>query len=286
MDSTKKVKIVAVAAGLLALMLGFYYIRINTETEQDTVSVIKATQNIAANEKIDASKLAMVRIPVADAVSGAVTNGDAAVGMFAAENIYAGEQLVSSRLINQGSDSASSFAYKVPKGMRTVTISVGTTSSVSNLLQVGDHVDVIDSYTDIGDKNIDTDDRFLSKYVMTNAEIGALDTATVRAKESNSKASNGQTTDSGSEVTTFTTVTLFVTPEQAKQFAYEQANSSSTHSLTLTLRNPNDETEITADPFTEENQSQIDIRNAEKENTRLLENAKKEMMTEQEKGNE
>lgn len=216
MNSTLKAKIIALIVSLLAGALVFYYIQ-KVEAERPvTMPVIKAVANIPENTMITQDMVASVDTISTEVLATSTDSMEAVVGKYAGTTIYAGEQINVNRLVDQGGSSVSSFAYKLPEGMRTATISVSAESSVAGLLKVGDHVDVL--Y-----KNPNTED---IKYIVNNVEIGALDTT----------ITNSTAEDGTQQTASWTTVTLFVTPDTAKIL-----NDAGSANLTLTLRNPQDE---------------------------------------------
>ena len=216
MNSTLKAKIIALIVSLLAGALVFYYIQKIEAERPTTIPVVKAVANIPENTMITQDMVASVDTVSTEVLATSTDSMDAVVGKYASTAIYAGEQINVNRLVDQGGSSVSSFAYKLPEGMRTVTINVSPESSVAGLLKVGDHVDVL--Y-----KDPNTSD---AKYIVNNVEIGALDTT----------ITNSTAEDGTQQSTSWTTVTLFATPNTAKMLNY--AGSAN---LTLTLRNPQDE---------------------------------------------
>lgn len=240
LDSQKKVKIIALICGVFAALLGLFYVKLNAEKTDDMVPIIEAAVTIPGNTRITEDMLTVKDVPVDDAVEGATTSADAVVGKFAGTTIYKGEAIVTSRIVDQGSDSVASFAYKIPDGMRTATLQVDASSAAANLIQVGDHVDVIATHTG-------ADGKTATKYVASYVQVAALDTSTVRA------ASNGKSDQQSN--TSYATVTLYVTKDLARQIAYEK---SAGDTLTLTLRNPNDTQNADNDAYSEANYEQTD----------------------------
>ena len=226
MQSTLRVKIIAVITAILTMAFGYYYIREN-EAEKPTylVSVV-AVKDIPENAKITEDMLTLKEILSTDVVSGNITSIDDAVDMFSSTNIYKGEQIMKGRLLDTAKDTENAFSYKIPDGMRTVTISIGPTSAVAGLLHVGDHVDIISNYTK---KNPDGTQEQATKFIADNIEVAALDTNVTKSTKKD---------ENGNEITQeYTTVTMFVTPDLAKAIIWNQNNGS----VILSLRSPLDE---------------------------------------------
>lgn len=231
---TARVKIIAIIAAVVTAALAFYYIRGVEESKPEEMTVIEAAQQIPAGTLIQQEMLKTVQIYASDLLPNAATSADQIVGKYAASEIYPDEQIPLSRASDESaSSSAKSFSYKIPEGMRTVTISIDPTTSVAGMLQVGDHVDILATYNKVSSSadGESAGSQTVTKFIADDIEIAALDQTVVRSSSSDSS-------DSSSDGQTFTTVTMFVTPELAKAIVYENQNGS----IVLTLRSP-DETE-------------------------------------------
>lgn len=225
-QSTVRVRIIAVIAALITMAFAYYYIRENEANKPTYLVTVVAARDIPENTKITSDMLTLKEVLSTDVVPGSVQSVDDAVDMFASTNVYSGEQILKGRLLDTAKDTESAFSYKVPEGMRTVTISINPTSSVAGLLHVGDHVDIISNYTK---DNADGSKEQATKFIAENIEIAALDTNVTKSVQKDEK---------GNEITqSFTTVTMFVTPELAKAIIWNQNNGS----IVLTLRSPLDE---------------------------------------------
>lgn len=228
MQNTTKVRVIAAIAAILTMAFMYYYIRENEASKPTYLTVVVANKNITENTKITADMLTVKEVLSTNALSNGVVKIDDALDMYASTTIYRGEQIVKDRLLNAEKDSENVFSYKIPDGMRTVTISISPTSSVAGLLKVGDHVDIISNYTR---KNADGTQEQATKFLANDIEIAALDTNITKTTKKD---------ENGNEVTqSYTTVTMLVTPELAKAIIWNQNNGS----IILTLRSPLDTTE-------------------------------------------
>lgn len=234
MQNATRVKIIAVIAAILTMAFMYYYIRLNEANKPTYLVVVTAKRDIPENTKITEDMLEMTEVLSTSAVSNGIVKTEDAVDMYASTDIYRGEQLVKGRLLDTANDTDSVFSYKIPEGMRTVTISISPTSSVAGLIKVGDHVDIISNYTR---KNDDGSQEQATKFIAENIEIAALDSNITKTTKKD---------ENGNEVTqSYTTVTMFVTPELAKAIIWNQNNGS----IILTLRSPLDNTELSHDDF-------------------------------------
>lgn len=254
---TARFKIIAIIAAVLTAALAFYYLKSVEDSKPIQTTVLEATTTIPQGTEITSDMVQQVSVYENDVVPSVLVSPDEAVGLYATTTIYGGEQVSSQKVTDQmSSASVASFSYKIPKGMRTVTIAIDPTTSVANMIQVGDHVDILATYTksvdsssksskstskssdasdtsDTTDTSSSTDNEdqaqvgeTVTRYIADNIEVAALDQTIVRGADENS------------ESTTYTTVTLFVTPDLAKALIWENQNGS----LVFTLRSP-DETE-------------------------------------------
>lgn len=235
---TTKFKIIAVIAAVATALIVFYYLKRIEASRPVQTTVIEAVQDIPSGTQILPGMVQETTVYETDVIPSAVTTTDDVVGMYASASMYAGEQISSKKVTDQSaSSSAASFSYKIPKGMRTVTIAIDPTTSVAGMLQVGDHVDIIATYQkavtdrDGSDGDLSSGSETVTRFIADNIEVAALDQTIVR-----SEGSSEDGKDSSEQ--TYTTVTLFVTPDLAKALVYENA----TGSLVFTLRSP-DETE-------------------------------------------
>lgn len=237
---TAKLKIMAIIAAVVTAAVAFYYVRGVEASKPVETTAIEAAVTIPEGTQIQPEMLKEVSIYAVDLLPSAARTAEELVGQYAATDIYPDEQISTSKVSDESaSSSAKSFSYKIPEGMRTVTISIDPTTSVAGMLQVGDHVDILATYTRETDKKsengeeVQADSEVVTKFIADSIEIAALDQTIVR----DSTSDNGQG-DTAEEEKTFTTVTMFVTPELAKAIVWQNQNGS----LVLTLRSP-DETE-------------------------------------------
>ncbi|WP_130836155.1 Flp pilus assembly protein CpaB [Lachnoclostridium sp. Marseille-P6806] len=227
---TARVKILALFCALVTALMAFYYIQQNEAEKPVAVTVVKAAYNIPAGTRITSDMLSTSQTTDSELLMNAARDAAEVVGKFADVEIYAGEQVLLNRVVDQGSSAVNSFSYKVPAGMRTVTISISDTSSVAGLLQVGDHVDILSTYSrEIPGENGASSSESVTKYIAENIEIAALDRSIVRQTE---ESETGET--SSSQEVAYTTVTMFVSPELAQAIVWDSQNGS----VVLTLRSP------------------------------------------------
>ncbi|MDY6280644.1 MAG: Flp pilus assembly protein CpaB [Roseburia faecis] len=237
---TIKVRVISIVAAAITIFCVGYYLQRVEESKPVQTNVITAAIDIPEGTEITAGMLNSTPVYEPDVIPLAVTNAEEVIGQYAAGKIAAGSQISSSILSDQkASASAASFSYKIPEGMRTVTLSISQTTAVAGMLQVGDHVDILATYTEPdGEEN-----KTVTKYIATNVEIAALDQTVIRKDDESVDDAAGNTGTSDSQA--FTTVTMFVTPELAQALVWESQNGA----IVLTLRSPEEKSGVPADGF-------------------------------------
>jgi pilus assembly protein CpaB len=177
--------------------------------------VVVAQHDIPARATITLDMLAVTRRP-ADAVDpDSLTAPSAAVGSIARVSIPAGSAVTSS-MIGRAFDTG--LTERIPPGMRAISIPIDKVKGVANLIQAGDHVDVI---------------------ALTRAQPGISPQALTILKNVVVLAigSTYETTDASATPSPdmgITTATLRVTPKQAGLLALADVNTT----LRLDLREP------------------------------------------------
>lgn len=219
----KKMKVIALVA---ALVLGFcvykYMGELNKPKEEPRVNVVVCAVDIPENTTITAEMVKVVAVLEESVLPNAVTDINSVVGLVMNSDMYAGEQVLASRLVRLGATDAASdsLAYIVEPGMRAVSVGVGLTSGVSNLIRPGNSVDVIMYYNQPGAYGAEGE--AAASYLMQDIEVLAVDEI----------ISKGSAAPEG-----YVTVTLMVTPEQALDLSFVEQYCS----LRLILRSSVDE---------------------------------------------
>jgi len=142
--------ILAIVFGLAAVFGVMFYInnlRASLEKEGEKVDVLVATQDIIKDtsvEEIISKKLVEVqKIPRRYVVTGYMASLDIYQDYFVSNQISKGEQITPVKFIKP---SDITFSFEVPKGMVAISIPFNEVVGVSNLLTVGDRVNVIATF--------------------------------------------------------------------------------------------------------------------------------------------
>lgn len=232
----KKIKIIALISALILSAITFFYItelnsRINNN-EVEYKEIIVALKEIPANSIITQDMLAVKSIPIQGIPVNSLTGMENVVGKMARNTIYTDEIIISNRIVEKGEGAASyGIAYVIKEGMRAMSVAVETPQGVSDLLKVGNHIDVLfNGEVEIhllnrGEEDVVVQQPFTS-ILLQNINILSLDNVITGG------------IDSSSSVSTYTNVTLELTPEESQKLSYAIQNGS----VWLTLRSQGDNT--------------------------------------------
>jgi pilus assembly protein CpaB len=131
----------AVAAGLIVAYLASRGSGGGEAAAVPTVSVVVASEDIAAGKKVTDSMVELKALPETAVISDAATAKEQVVGQTLRYPVAKGEQLNNLRLVEPPKTKALSF--QIPQGMRGFTIPVTVSNSPAALLAPGDFVDVL-----------------------------------------------------------------------------------------------------------------------------------------------
>lgn len=229
---------VSIAAAVFGMILIYSYSQ-EKKAEYDkrygtSKRVLVAVKDILEMSTIDDTMVQIEERPVDFIQPGAVETPEEAVGLVAATPIKKGEQVLSTKLLTPGPNTG--LSLQVSPNKRAVTLPIDEVRGISKLIRPGDRIDVLTSL----EYGRGADQKREVKTILQDVIVLATGTHITNniprqlETDSTGKASfrnlNGDTT--------FTTVTLEVTPNEAQSLIYIM--SSSPGSIYLTLRNPND----------------------------------------------
>jgi pilus assembly protein CpaB len=191
---------------------------IEARSKHETVDIVVAKTEITSGTKLSNQVLAVRKIPVDFAQSGAVRPEDFAriEGKAIAFDIRSGEMIMWSQMESQR---APTFSARLVPGQRAITVVVDEINSISGMLEPGDLIDLMFV--------VDQDGKKVVLPLLQSVHVMATGQRVVDDAKSGEK-------------TQFATVTLNTTPEQAKNIIVARE----TGKLTALLRNPNDKEPI------------------------------------------
>jgi pilus assembly protein CpaB len=144
MDKRKLSIILAFILAVVAVVLVRNYIA-QTERkfvkEEKKAFVVVATANIPAGTTIDEAMVRFEGIPEKYVQPKAISSQNLVVGKRAMADIFAGEQIMSTKLTLAVKDT--SLAMRTPQGKRAMTITIPFLSAVGGKVRPGDYVDVV-----------------------------------------------------------------------------------------------------------------------------------------------
>ena len=201
-----------------------------------TVSVVVATDDIAAGTRIT-SNMVEVRSFTEDNVGfQALSVPEQAIGQVVRYPLTAGEQVLSSKLVNTTVSSSENLAYVLPAGTRGLALHIDQVTGGGGLLLPGDHVDLL--WIPFHDSPAYV---LFSDIEVTAVSQSVVDVAPAAPglETDPAQESSGQRTriSEGIPNPDATTVTVMVTPEQMTTLlcasSFAQGNGGST---TLAVR--------------------------------------------------
>jgi pilus assembly protein CpaB len=228
----KKVKVLALVTAVIAAVLLYNFL--NSLDKKANVEVVKtgilmASVNIPPNTTITEEMVEITQIPVEAAHAESVVNEAAAVGKFSKYEITAGEQVLSTKLISpEGGGGDGTLAYEIKPGMRAISIGVGNLSGLVGMIKPHNTVDILAQFQK-PEKQPDGSEKLIDYTTMLAENIRVLAVDDVISQEG--KTVNPETG------TSYTSVTLQVTPQQAMELNMSEYKGQ----LRLILRSPLDE---------------------------------------------
>jgi pilus assembly protein CpaB len=226
--------LIAVVLALGTGLLLFNYLGSVAHTAQAVPmrSVIVATREIPPRTIITPAMVTIVDRAQDSIDSDASTSLNAVVGQVAVIDIPAGSALSTSKI---GRVATGGLMMRVPVGQRAISIALDPVKGVADLMQAGDHVDVIAVTQARGSSEAPRVATILRNKVVL--AMGSTMDATAAG------ATGSTTTSTSPNEPTVQTATLAVLPREAKVLALADLNAT----LRLALRSPR-ESNITQAP--------------------------------------
>ena len=185
---------------------------------EETEEIYVALKDINVNEALNPELVKLEKWPKVKVPRDAMRDLDELVGRRAGTKLYAGEPIISSRLVSANQ----SAAAQLPKGYRPFPIRVDAVTSAAGLIKPGDRVDV-------------------QLFVKRNPSLGIEETRTqtilsdIRVFAIDDQYQRGTGEEEGHVVAS--TVSLVVTVEQANKLSL----ASRIGEMSLMLRHPDDD---------------------------------------------
>ncbi len=213
---------------------------VNESMEEAKKTVVVAKQTIPAYTEITEDMVETIEYPESAVAPNAVSDLENAIGCSTLVEISAQEVLMSNHLL-KAEDIAGGLGLLLDDGMRAMSVSVDSVTGVSNLLKVGNKVDVIvvlNAPENVDNENGDlVNNESVAKILLENIEVVALDTTLI----------GNPVGDDGEPY--YTTVTLAVSPQDALSLALACYEGS----VYLIERPQNENESVTTSPVRIEN---------------------------------
>ena len=235
----KIVLIAAVAAGLVAAILTRFYL----SSKDSEIAAMKAkyaerygvmevlcyAENVPGGTIISKGQLGTKNVPAAGLRGQALTIEN--LGDVLGRKILLGHrtgEIVFWADVEGGNPRNIGLAADVKKGMRAVSINASGAAAVSGMVNPNDHVDVIGTFTFPDESGKREQATLVTCTILQNVLVLATGTTTAKMA--------GRHSDDSPQ-STYSTVTLEVTPREAEMLAFAEQMRGR---LTLSLRNRND----------------------------------------------
>ena len=234
---------IALAIGMVAALATRSYLSqkiqaIESRGNRETVDLLVAKTFIAKGSTVAVDDLAIRKIPVEFAQSGAVKPQDVltVAGKVSGFDVKKGDMVMLSQMLSKR---APTFSARLADGQRAITVMVDEINSISGMLEPGDLIDLM--FT------VDQNGRKVIFPLLQRVQVMATGKRSVDDPK-------------GGEPVQFATVTLNTTPSQAKNIIIARE----TGKLTALLRSPGDQ-----EPGSEKSVDLATLFGAKRENPRV-----------------
>jgi len=232
--------IIAIILGVVAVVAVVSYIssiRTSVEEEVEKVEVLVAAQNIPKETPVEtiiaADAVTTEAIPRKYLADGVLTTLDNYEGYVTAAPINKGEQITSTKFVKP---EQIGLAFMIPGDMVAISIPVNEVIGVSNLINVGDKVNVIATFSPPGEEAAEETEETLAeevviekeitKTLLWNVEVLYVGTRIVIVEEEEAGKVLGGETKKEIKASDIRTVTLAVTPEDSEKLVFTEEMGS------------------------------------------------------------
>jgi len=231
--------IVAIILGVIAVVAVVSYIssiRTSVEEEVEKVEVLVAAQNIPKETPVEtiiaADAVITEAIPRKYLADGVLTTLDNYEGYVTAAPINKGEQITSTKFVKP---EQIGLAFMIPGDMVAISIPVNEVIGVSNLINVGDKVNVIATFSPPGEEAAAAEETLaeevviekeITKTLLWNVEVLYIGTRIVIVEEEEADEILGGQTTKEIKASDIRTITLAVTPEDSEKLVFTEETGS------------------------------------------------------------
>lgn len=244
------VAIILAAVAVFAVITYTSNIKKTAEKEVEKIEVLVAAQNIPKNtfsdNLISSKSVALQAIPRKYLADGVLTSLDNYKGFVTTAPISKGEQITSTKFVRP---EQIGMTFNIPSDMVAISIPVDEVIGVSNLINIGDMVNVIATFkpetdqntaatqqttgaetqeTETAEETIISLKEPITKTILWNVKVLYIGTRVVTAEEQKEKTSKILSTQAEKEKTTIkiSTITLAVSPEDSEKLVFSEEMGS------------------------------------------------------------
>lgn len=250
----KMIPIISILVGILAFLLTRGYIASRVQDLEDfkekilkqtrSVKVVGAADDLPKGGRISKDDLAMVNIDQRNASKAVpIDQATSLIGRRLQLPVRKGEPIFWME-IEGGLEAGLTLAPLIQKSRRAISIPVAGASAVSGMIQPGDYVDILGTFT-LPSKKTPGEEELVTLTLLQNVTV--LATGQKMAKNAADQRS--------SAAASYSSVTVEVTPREAELLVFAQQVQGR---LILTLRNP-------GDPYYEKDLPEVNFQHIEKE---------------------
>lgn len=227
------VLLLAAVFGILSAVLIFAFLKAGDDGSSNVndainagagaESVVVLARDVTAGDKITSDMLTTRTVPATALLPGHSTSTEDFVGKVAVQTMYAGEQVLTAKVV--GFDGPSTLPFKVPEGMRGLGLAVPHEAwIIGGLPQPGDRVDVvaITAFRVTDPLTGNEKPELISGVIAQDVEVLAMGqtlVAGVAPAPGSGGAAAGEQTADGTTREGAISVTLALTPENAAKVA-------------------------------------------------------------------
>ena len=240
MTKLNRTKMLALASGVLSLLLAWGYLKgkeAYLNSFKEPVSVLVATKDIDTGVLLDEAFLKVTEVPKRFLQPGALIAMESASGQITAVPILKDEQIVGTKLTALGAQSG--LGVRIPPGKRALSIEVNESSGVADLIRPNNFVDVVATFEMEGsDENSSSATSTVAQGILVLA-VGQDLGGPSAAQKKNSVASSADLLLREKK----NTVTLALSPKQVQEIEFAKVQGKI--SLALRPQWEEDTTELT-----------------------------------------
>lgn len=230
---------ISIGLGVFAMFLIYSYSQ-EKKAEYDkrygtSKRILVAAKDILEMSTLDETMIEYQEVPVDFIQPGAVEDPDLAINKVAAAPFKKGEQILNTKLLSLGANTG--LSSQVAPGKRAISIQVDEARGVSKLVQPGDRIDILASVELGQGPNRSTEVRTIMQDVVILATGPKITNNIPRLLEKNNFTNDAVYRNLNGD-TSFQTITVEATPQEAQNLVYLM--TASPGSIFLSLRNPND----------------------------------------------